>query len=257
MDTGKSQEKGATKSATTVLEDFKSAMSEEEPFIARALGGRESEAYLQIFPNKLSEYSDADKEDMNTLTDRVFTAANTYASALGTTLTNKLTGFKDSWESAHNKQEARSSKVEADRGDRSERRIELETTLMKALGFITYTYPGNEAKCKQYFDFSLLYPVHHQKVFHLTLAANTHGTILHHHFAADAQIKVTTSTAANIELYLTDTENVAQNTAQPVAGNTEVELKIADFHAPLEAARYLFIKNASLTTAAEIRVELL
>ena len=60
-------QKGTTLTVDGFIESFKNTMSTEEPFIARAVGGKGSSAYLEFYPQGVSEYAKANKTNMPTL----------------------------------------------------------------------------------------------------------------------------------------------------------------------------------------------
>lgn len=257
VDTSLNIQKGATLTVNEVMNNFSKTMGDEEPFVARALGGSNTAAYLEFYPHKISEYTKASKEDMDTLTNRVFIAANKYTLLLGDTLTDNLAAFKTNWATVSGTQETQLNTVDAKRGVRTTKRTTLELLLMESLGIATQVYPGNAEACKQIFNFNQLYGAYHQKVYEISRPPTATGTILEHRFAADATIKVTVLTDAIVRLNLSSVENDAQNQPQEVPGNSEQILKISSFDADVATNRFLVIANLSTTTEARVKVELL
>jgi hypothetical protein len=140
-----------------VMQQFKNTMSTEEPFIARALEGNNTPAYLQFYPQGVKEYSLASKTAMGVLVNRVKVAAIEYADALGTTLSNQLQAFEASWLSSRNTQQQQMGNVENNRSNRTEARMEVELALVSTVHTIASKFPGEVEQCSAFFDFSLLY----------------------------------------------------------------------------------------------------
>ncbi len=257
VDSSLNRQKGSTQTTTGVLDDFKKAMSDEEPFIARAVGGKGSEAYLEFYPNKVSEYSQVTKEQMTTLTTRVMNAAKTYETPLGTVLFDKLISFKPDWTLADTVHETQINEVDASRDVRSTKRTTVELLLMQALGTAIITFPGDQEKCKELFDFTLLHSDYHQKVFEVAMTPGGIATVLEHRFGAKSQIKVMAETATNLRLFLSTTADEAQGAGQEIAASTEEIFQISAFNADVKTHHFIVVRNLDAVAPAKVRVELL
>lgn len=150
-------QKGATLTTDKVMAGFKSTMSTSEDGISYSLGGKSTPAYLEFYPNGMSEYSNAAKEDMFTLTDRVFKAADKYKSSLPADIHDKLVVFKAGWADAHTDQEQKKGTVTDSRSDEEKLRTNYEEDLLASMHLVGQLYPGNVERGKQYFNFSILY----------------------------------------------------------------------------------------------------
>ncbi len=257
VDTGVNVQKESTGLETEVMKKFKEAMSEEEPFISRALGGRtDGTGYFELYPHKISEYTAAPKEDITTLTDRVSVAAEKHKVKLGPELTLKLKGFATQWADASGTQTTQIAAVDISRAVRSTARQTVEMWCMKALGMITYTFPGDDATAKSLCDFSLLYPAHHQTVFNTSVKPGQTATPVERNFKAGAYIKVTVQNAATVRLSLSSAKNEDQNTPQEVAGNTTTAISIDTFAANLTLDHFIVVTNLSTANTAEVKIEL-
>jgi len=157
LDNALNLQKGGTMTVEGVMTLFKKTMSEQEPFIAVALGGRTTPAFLEFYPRKISEYSKARQNKMLMLTTRVNTAATANSTALGTTLTATLQAFKTSWTNAKAAQNTKKGTVSSKRGDRNSTRTTLELNLCTTIHTVGMLFPGDVAECLEYFNFSLLY----------------------------------------------------------------------------------------------------
>jgi len=115
----------ATSVTDTVFKNFKTAMSDNERAIAKALGGDSTPAYLSFYPHKIAEYYEASKIDMTVLTSRIFDAeANKVA--LGVDHTAELKAFENLWTLALADQQLQLGKVAGGRIARSTNRIAVE-----------------------------------------------------------------------------------------------------------------------------------
>ena len=74
-DTSFNIRKGKTKSVISSTSNFGTIMSELEGVIAFKLGGKESEAYFEFYPNGLTEYSSVSRDNMALFTKRISMAA--------------------------------------------------------------------------------------------------------------------------------------------------------------------------------------
>jgi hypothetical protein len=154
---------GGTLTNDQVVESFAATMSEQEPFIAAALGGRVTPAYLQFYPHKISEYSQATKTQMPTLTARINTAATANSAALGTTLTPLLEGFKSAWTNSRDSQQQQMGDVKSNRSDRGAALAPAQLGMLTAVSTIAAMFPGNVPQCSSLFNFTLLFAVTHHK----------------------------------------------------------------------------------------------
>jgi len=184
VDTGVTVQKGATLTNNQVLEQFKQTMSNEEPFIARALGGNNTAAYLQFYPQGLAEYHRATKTNMTTLTNRVNVAADNFATELGSTLSATLMAFEEDWQDSRNSQQQRIGNVDSNRSERTAARTDVELALVYCVHSIAALFPGNEEQCGSFFDFSMLLPQtrRHHETLNGTLAANQVTTVVNRTF---------------------------------------------------------------------------
>ena len=119
-----------------------------------------------------------------------------------------------------------------------------------------FVYPANADSCKTLFDFSLLYPVHHQHIYNETLAGNAIVTVVKHKFGATAQIKVTTTTDTKVLVYLSTAKDLMDSTAIDVAGNSSRTIDSSEFEVDIDTHRFVVIQNTESITTAEVKVEI-
>ena len=149
---------GRTMTVDQVIAGFKKYVSNREPFVAEALGGRDTPAYLEFYPAGISEYSKATKTNIETMLARVREASSTHTALLGPTLTAGLGGWEGTYEAARDAQEAQKGNLGDNRAERTAACKAVEVAYLAVLFFIGYKFPGNIEKCAQYADLSLLYP---------------------------------------------------------------------------------------------------
>jgi hypothetical protein len=161
VDTSLTIQIGATLTNDQVMAAFKLTMSEKEGAIADKLGGRTTPAYLQFYPHKISEYTNATKTQMPVLTHRVNVAATANSVALGAMLTALLQGYETSWTTSRTDQETQMGTVEDMRNQRDDVRINVELALLTTVHTIAAKFPGDVPNCSQFFDFKKLFSIAH------------------------------------------------------------------------------------------------
>lgn len=149
--------KGKTATTDSVLALFSHAMSEEAPFIKRALKNAPG-AYEEFYPHGKSEYNRISKEDAPTLLKRVNTAAVKYATELGKTLSDELAGFEKQYNDARDAQTGNTGALVQNRVERSAARKASEPAMLSIMHDVGRRYPGNVETARQFFDLALLYP---------------------------------------------------------------------------------------------------
>ena len=213
---------GKTITVDGIEDSFKKTMSDKEGRIRDDLGGQFAPAYLEFYPHGITEYHDATKTNIETLLQRVKTAATTHAAALGTMLSDLLKGFETNYTLARNLQQQQMGNVSDNRADTHAARTALEIALLQVIHAIAQMYPGNVEQCMAFFDFTLLLPVKHPdhvKIEKAILAGNTDKTY-NHKFTDSTEIafKNTGTTAALLvwlALLSTDAPGTLAKEVQP------------------------------------------
>jgi len=149
-------QKGKTFTVDGVIKNFKVFMSENEGVIAKAVGGKKTEAFIQFYPNGVKQYSSVTKGKLPALLGQLTEAININKTKLGPDLTAELSQFASQYESTRTDQTKQKGKLNDSRTDRSQERKNLEKALMIAMYTIGIKYVGNEEKCASFFNFSLL-----------------------------------------------------------------------------------------------------
>lgn len=210
VDVALTLQKGSTMTVEGVHKLFKTTMSFQEPFIADAIGGRETPAYKEFYPSKITEYSICPQADMPKLTSRVNTAATHYASALGTTRATLLEGFKNQWTTTKAAQELQKGKVSTERDGRNDTRLLIENDCNFAIAIISSLFPGDVANAKTFVNFSLL--THTPRKKHIkksgTIIINNKQLVANKTFGIKEKVKIeNTSDNATLRAYLVLTED--------------------------------------------------
>ena len=152
---------GHTDTVDTVLLNFRTFVSGNEPFIARAVGGEGSPAYLEFYPSGLGEYSKVNKTTAPILLSRVAAAAAKYAVQLGSPLAEELQQFDADYNKARGAQQEAKGYIDETRIHRSDARKAQELALLHAVHQVGDAFPGDLAKCGSYFNFLLLHNTGH------------------------------------------------------------------------------------------------
>lgn len=132
-------------------------MKENEPFIAKPLGGRNKAAYKEFFPSGIEQHTKITKGKIETVLKQVFDAAEKNKADLGKPLSDELKAFNKAYADARKEQIDQKGLVSDNRADKSANVIQLENTLLEVLYTVGLNNIGNPAKASSYFNFSLLY----------------------------------------------------------------------------------------------------
>ncbi len=141
--------------------DFKQFMKDKYVNIAAALGGEKATAFINFYPHGKTEYTTITKTKMLTVLQRLKSVATTYQTQLGDDLNSHLQSFETKWNDLRENQLEQKSAVKTNRSVRSQARKVVEITLLKTIHFIGGKYPSDINRCKVFFDFNLLFGVHH------------------------------------------------------------------------------------------------
>jgi hypothetical protein len=210
VDTALGKQVIATENVEGFVLTFSATMKQESPFIARALGGVESDGYKQFYPHGESEYTNINIIDMETLTGRVFTAADDNHVALGGTLTALLQAFKEGWNAIRGVQEGKKGIVSTDRSGRDVNRDILNQLAWDDWHEVARNVHSDLTLMNSYFKFSLCYShAHHRHVKKSgTIGPGKTANIFNLLFT-DLQFIDTSNTTdnANIQAYKSDSSS--------------------------------------------------
>lgn len=161
VDTTLNTQVGKTMDVDAFIDDFKKYMKDKYVNIAAALGGEKTPAFIEFYPHGKTEYTTVTKTKIPTIMERLKLVASNYQSQLGDEISNQLQTFQTKWNDVRESQLQQKSAVKTNRNDRTQARRALEIELLKTIHFIGGKFPGDQAKCKVFFDFNLLFGVHH------------------------------------------------------------------------------------------------
>jgi len=161
MDTTETQLLGKTQTVDGFIAGLKTFMRDNYIPIAGKLGGDKVPAFLEFYPNGKTEYTNITKTKMPTVMTRLKTAATNNSAVLGATLTAQLQGFKAQWETVRGLQLDKKAALKTNRTERSVARQNVELCLLAVVRFVANKYVGDVEKCGMFFNFSLLFGVHH------------------------------------------------------------------------------------------------
>jgi hypothetical protein len=258
VDTSVNIQKGTTLTNDEVIHSFSATMSEQEPFIASDLGGRNTPAYLQFYPHKISEYTNATKESMPTLTKRINTAATANATALGLTLTPLLQGFQLAWTNSRDSQQQQMGDVKSNQSDRGTTVTDVQIGMVTAVHTVAAMFPGNVLQCSAFFNFTLLFTEAHHKhqTFDGTPAAGQTVQVFDRTLTDSIGITIrnlSTNSAIAVWLSLTGTGS-APDTAIIIQPGGSISLKAHELGDLINT--FFMIANISTVNAGNYEVEI-
>jgi hypothetical protein len=163
---------GKTATVDSFIFDFKEYMKDNYVYIAAALEGEKSAAFGEFYPHGKTEYSIISKTKIPTVMDRLKTVGAKYKTQLGDAISTKLQEFQTTWNDLREEQLEGKSAVKTNRSDRSVARRAVEIELLKTIHFIGNKFPGDVVKCMLFFDFNLLFSVHHSSSHNASTATS-------------------------------------------------------------------------------------
>ncbi|MEP7171657.1 MAG: carboxypeptidase-like regulatory domain-containing protein [Bacteroidota bacterium] len=139
-----------TKTNDKVLADFKKMVSQKEGTV-KGQYGVNSPVYQEFFPNGLTEYSNSNKSNVLTLITRMEAASTAHVADLGAPFVAIWTGFKSDWNTTRNAQLLKIGQVDSTKTGTATTRDALEIQLQKNLFFVGFNFPGDVARCMDFF----------------------------------------------------------------------------------------------------------
>ena len=208
-------QKGKTLTLNEFMTLFKKKLSVQEGVIANAVGGFATPAYMEFYPNGVSEYTSASKTNLPVLISRINAAATAHVAELGAALTATLQAFETEWQLNRSQQVQQKGNVDNNRTARSQARVDLETALVTVVHTIGSMFPGDAEQCMMFFDFTLLKhtPQKTQREI-LTGSVTTNETVvaLNCSFNTEATTRITNNSAnASLFVYLAPTTDGAMD----------------------------------------------
>jgi hypothetical protein len=147
--------KGMTKAVDDKIAEFKTLVRKREPQIRSVFIDNEP-VYLQFFPLGISEYTNASKENIETLMARMETAATTHAGQLDPATVVEFTDIHTQYQSLRTAQLGKKGEVADNKDETAAQRDVLEKQIWKNVHYLAYHYEGDVEQCMAYFDQSML-----------------------------------------------------------------------------------------------------
>lgn len=148
-------QQGLTITMNNIVENFKKFVSQKEG-IVRGNFSKTSPEYQEFFPQGVTEYSNANLANIETLITRFVAASERHNTTLGAALQtdaeNYLTGFKN----ARKAQLEKIGEVSAQKTATSTTRDGIENELMKNVHLIASMFIGDVDRCMDFFDQSFI-----------------------------------------------------------------------------------------------------
>ena len=256
LDLGMNIQLGLTQTNDQVLAAFKKKMSDEEPFIARGLGGRDTLAYKEFYPHQLSEYTNATKTEMLILVTRAAVVGTKYEKQIGKPLADELVQLQKDWDSTRTKQTLQFATVDGTRASKSKARLDLEFACQISYLDIARLFAGDPKGAKQFVNTDLLFPLSNSLASHVyngTTDAGTITLVVHDNLSDDTEIAVKIiSVGTQVIVFVADNDK-----AQPVGVGKLLNPRKNAYHftgvelgTKGSAKTYLLISNQSATDKA-------
>jgi len=150
---------GKTRNLDTISMLFVNAVRSKYSTI-EAVFAKGTPTYLEFFPNGLTEFSNISRANILTLSHRMAVKATQYKSQLGgLPFANIFTGFETNITAAIGVQNTGKAVVKTITGEVLNNRAPVEDQAMKAMYLVGAKFWPNQAACRSFFDFSLLFGI--------------------------------------------------------------------------------------------------
>ena len=144
-----------TKSVNSVVEEFKQKISQKEG-IVRGNWDKGSPVYEEFFPLGLTEYSQANLGNVETLMKRIVTVSDAHITELGQPFADLFKDIQTRFNTARTNQLKKIGEVKGTKEASSNARADLENQLMKNLLTLAMEYMDNPDAGAAFFDQSIL-----------------------------------------------------------------------------------------------------
>jgi hypothetical protein len=147
--------KGQTENAENMSEIVKDFIAEQEPNIQYQFR-KEPGKYAEFFPNGLTEYRRAGKDDLVNLFNRFVTTCEPYSDRLGTDVIAEARQLNDQWKEVRDSQVQKKEKVKNLSGAAATSQQALAIRLYRTLGLLISLHAEQPDAINKFFDFSFL-----------------------------------------------------------------------------------------------------
>lgn len=148
-----------TANVDAIIAEFKALVSRREGAVRDAFG-RKGADYQMFFPQGLSEYSNATKENVETLMLRLESASAAKAASLPSGFKAQWTDILSRYRTARTAQLGKKGDVATGKESSAGARTALELQVTGNIHFIGWKWPGNVEKAMSFFDQSIIHDQH-------------------------------------------------------------------------------------------------
>lgn len=156
-DTAFALQQAKTISVDNIIEEFKDAVSQHEGLV-RSTFGKGTPEYEEFFPLGVTEYRQAIKENMPTLTKRMADAGAKYQAQLGDDFAELFALLDSNYNAAREAQLEQKGEVSGDKTETADSRDVIEIQLMSNLLELAKQNIGEPDKLSVFFDQSIIRP---------------------------------------------------------------------------------------------------
>jgi hypothetical protein len=156
-DTKAAIQKGLTKTMNDTLEEFIRAVRRREGTIKGEFD-KDSAAYLEFFPQGLTEYNQSTLANVETLMARFVNASTKHVAELGQPFVDRFVGLKQAFVAARAAQLTAMGEVKGEKLGTAEARTALEDQLMDNVLTLAMKFKRDADTGMSYFDQSIIRP---------------------------------------------------------------------------------------------------
>ncbi len=149
------QQQGSTIGVDTIIAEFKENVSRSEGLINYTYGIKSPE-YQEFFPMGVTEYSQANKANIEVLMMRMASKTQKYSLQLGTDIATRFANYRSNYINARRTQLENIGRVSADKTQTEVTRAILERQTMSNLLLIANEFLGNPERGLDFFDQSIV-----------------------------------------------------------------------------------------------------
>ena len=253
-----SKQKNNTISVNKFINGFVTFMADNEYVIARAVGGRNTDAYRIIYPFGMKDYRTANKTTMTALTTRVENAGFTYATELGTELAMQLQGFALGYTNAVTAQRLQKTNVKKDRSSKSNAYVQAQWALTSTVHTVAAINGEDVGASAALFHFDMLFtqPKHRRITITETVLKGETKQLLNCtlNTAAVVTIRNTGMNAAVMVWLAANATDAAPADAKLISANSTEVIKASKL-GNLQTNSFLMIKNVSDVNEGSFAIE--
>lgn len=148
---------GKTRSLDALVALFQADVRQHEGTI-KGVFKKDSETYIEFFPEGLAAYNDITRTDTPTLLDRWRTLTNAHASNLPPAVVTLFGAYDTQYKTLRDQQQQQQGNLEKADTEGDDARTAAELAVVGGMHHIGGLFPGQAARCAGYYNRSLLFP---------------------------------------------------------------------------------------------------